>query len=308
MPKFMRKMVILAKIEKVRGTDSVPTGAANAMLVSEVTLTPIEGDVVQRDVIRPYFGTAGSLLVTEFSKIAFSIEMAGVSGTVTTPAYAELLRACAASALLNTATTTFKPVTDGIESLTIYGNIDGTLYKMTGALGTVQATVDAKGIPKWQFEFTGLFSPATDVALPAATYSSFSIPLGVNKTNTTLKLNNIDLAASAFAFDMGNNVVKRDLMTVDAVEITGRAPTGSVTFEHNPVAKHDWIGLARAGTAVPLILRHGQGTKNGVEIKAPNAQLGKPTFSDSDGVQMITIPLELLPGAVGNDEWEIAIR
>ena len=57
--KIMRKMALLALVETVVGTAVVPL-AANAMLVSDVTLTPIEGDVVERNNIRPFFGSSGS--------------------------------------------------------------------------------------------------------------------------------------------------------------------------------------------------------------------------------------------------------
>lgn len=309
MAKLMRKMAILAKAEAVRGTDAVPTGAANAILVSDVTLTPIDGDVIQRDNIRPYFGSGGSTMVTQFSKIAFSVEMAGVGAAGDLPGYAPLFRGCAVGVTVQAGVdVTFAPVTDNIESLTIYGNIDGTVYKMVDAHGTVKATVDAKGIPKWQFEFTGLFQPAADAALPVADYSKFMDPLGVNKINTTLTLDGHNAAASAFAFDIGNTVVKRDLMTVDSVEITGRVSTGSVTFENTSVAVKDWVGLARSSTKVQLALRHGQGATNVVEFKSSRAQIGKPTYNDSDGIQMVTVPLEFVPSSAGNDEWSIVVR
>lgn len=309
MAKLMRKMAILAKAETVRGTDAVPTGAANAILVSEVTLTPIEGDVVQRDNVRPYFGSRGSVLVTQYSKIAFSVEIAGVAAAGDVPGYAALMRGCAIAVTTAAGvSTTFAPATDALESLTIYGNVDGTVYKMTDAHGNVKATINAKGIPKWQFEFTGLFVPAEDAPLPVADYTKFMDPLGVNKANTTLTLDGLGVAANAFAFDAGNTVVKRDLMTVDAVDITARVSTGSVTFENTSVATKDWIGMARASQRVNLALRHGQGATNVVEFVSPRAQIGKPTFSDVDGVQMITVPLEFVPTGAGNDEWSIVVR
>lgn len=305
----MRKMAILAKIETTRGVDALPTGAANAILVSAVTLTPIEGDVVQRDNIKPYFGSAGSTLVTVYSKVAFSVEIAGVGVAGTLPGYSSLLRGCGISAtVLADTSVTYAPVSDNAESLTIYGNVDGVLHKMTDAHGTVKAAVDAKGIPKWQFEFTGAFVPAVDAVLPAAAYATFMDPLGVNKVNTTLLIDGYAAAASAFAFDAGNTVVKRDLMNVDSVEITNRVSTGSVTFENTSVAVKDWIGMARASAKVAVALKHGQGATNVVEINAARAQIGKPSYSDVDGIQMTTIPLEFVPSAAGNDEWSIVVR
>lgn len=305
--KLMRKMAILALVETVVGTAVVPL-AANAMLVSDVTLTPIEGDVVERNNIRPFFGSSGSTLVTEYQKMAFSVELAGVAAAGDPPGVTDLLRACAMSATNQAgAKTVFAPVTDGIESVTIYGNVDGTLYKMHGARGEVDFSTDAKAIPKWKFEFTGSFVPAVDAALPTVDYSAFVAPLGVNKANTTLSVDGLSVACSAFSFKCGNQVVKRDLMNVDTVEITDRKSTGSVTFENTTVAAKDWIGLARASAIVPIALKHGQGATNTVSFKSARAQIGKPTFSDSDGVQMVTIPLSFIPSDAGNDEWSIEI-
>lgn len=305
--KLLRKMAVLALVEAIVGTAVAPI-AANAMLVSDVTLTPIEGDVVERNNVKPFFGSSGSTLVTEYQKAVFSVEMAGVGVLGTIPGYADLFRACAVSVTNEAGVeTVFAPVTDGIESVTIVGVVDNVVYKMAGARGTVKAAVDAKGIPKWQFEFTGSFIPAVDGAMPAVNYSAFQAPLGVNKANTTLVLDSIAVACSSFAWDIGNTVVKRDLMNVDSTEITNRLSVGSVTFQNNSVTAKDWISMARASAVVPLVLKHGQGATNTVTIKADRAQIGKPTYSDSDGVQMITIPLSFIPSNAGNDEWAIVV-
>lgn len=305
--KILRKMALLALVETTVGTAVVPL-PANAMLVSDVTLTPIEGDVVERNNIRPFFGSSGSTLVTEYQKMAFSVEFAGVDAAGDRPGVTDLLRACAMQATTEAGVkTVFAPVTDGVQSLTLYGNVDGTLYKMHGARGEVEFSADAKAIPKWKFEFTGSFVPAVDQALPAVDYSAFTAPLGVNKANTRLTIDGLSVACSAFSFKCGNQVVKRDLMNVDTVEITDRKSTGSVTFENTSVATKDWIALARASAIVPLVLVHGQAATHTVGFKSARAQVGKPTYSDSDGVQMITIPLSFIPSDAGNDEWSIEI-
>ena len=77
-PKFIKKMAVLVAIEATVGTIVVPV-AADAIEVSDVTLTPIEGDVVERNNIRPFFGSSGSTLVTEYQKVSFSVEFAGVA-------------------------------------------------------------------------------------------------------------------------------------------------------------------------------------------------------------------------------------
>ena len=311
-PKFIKKMAVLVAIEATVGTIVVPV-AADAIEVSDVTLTPIEGDEVDQGVIRPYFGASETTMVTLYRKIAFSVGFAGVGTVGDLPGWATLLRASAAS-VTNTpapdpdAGTVFAPVTDGMESVTIYAVVDKLLYKMAGARANAKAVVDAKQIPKWQFEFTGAFFPVEDVAsMPAVNYTKFLRPLGVNKLNTTLSLDGYNAACSSFQFDFGNQVVKQDLMNVDTTEITGRASTGSVTFRNTTVATKNWIDMARESAKVPLLLKHGQAATNSVSIAAPLAQIGKPTFGEQDGIQMITVPLRFIPSDAGNDEWSITV-
>ncbi|MBX9831978.1 MAG: hypothetical protein K2X78_02915 [Burkholderiaceae bacterium] len=311
-PKFMRKMAILAVIEVTSGTLVVPT-AVDAMEVSDVTLTPIDGEEADEEILRPYFGASETTLVTLYRKVSFSVGLAGVATVGTLPGYTTLMRACSASAT-NTpspsvsAGTVFAPITDGAESVTIYAVIDKQLYKMGGVRGNCKATVDAKKIPKWQFDFTGAFFPVEDLAsMPAVNYSKFQRPLGVNKLNTTLALDGFSAAASSFAFDFGNEVEKQDLMNWDATEITGRVSTGSVTFRNTSVATKNWIEMARTSAKVPLLLKHGQAATNTVSIAAPRAQIGKPSFGAEGGVQMITIPLRFIPSDMGNDEWSITV-
>ncbi|WP_313569937.1 hypothetical protein [Comamonas terrigena] len=315
-PLFIKKLALLVAIEAVVGSIVVPV-AADAIRVSDVTLTPIEGEEVEEGVIRPFFGASESTLVTLYRKVSFSVGFAGVATAGDLPGWATLLRACASSVTntpadpgdpLVVAKTVFMPITDDTESVTIHAVIDRQLYKMSGARGNVKAQVDAKGMPKWQFEFTGGFHPVESVAqMPAVSYAKFLTPLGVNKLNTTLALDGFDAACSSFAFDFGNQVVKQDLMNVDTTEITGRSTTGSVTFRNTDVATKNWIEAARSSAKVPLLLRHGQAATNTISIAAPLAQLGKPSFSDQDGIQMITIPLRFIPSDAGNDEWSITV-
>ena len=120
-------------------------------------------------------------------------------------------------------------------------------------------------------------------------------------------LDGFNAAASSFQFDFGNQVVKQDLMGVDTTEITGRVSTGTVTFRNTSVATKNWIEMARTSAKVPLLLKHGQAAINTISIAAPLAQIGKPTFGEQDGIQMITVPLRFIPSDAGNDEWSITV-
>lgn len=302
----LRKMAILAAIEVTKGTFVLPL-AADAIEVSNVTITPIEGDEVDYDIVRAHFGSTESVLVTQYRKMAFRVGFAGVGAAGDIPGYSKLLRGCAMSAT-NTALTdtVFAPVDDAIESLSLYAVIDRNVYKMPGAAGTCKIEGSGKGLPWMNFEFTGAFVPVETVgAMPATTTTEFMLPLGVNKANTRVKLDGAYWACNAFTVDLGNVVVKQDLTEVDQTEITDRKAVGSITIRDTLASTKNWISMVNQ--TVPFELVHGQAATNKVKVEAPLAQIGKPTFAEADGMQMVTLPLRFIPSDAGNDELVITV-
>lgn len=308
MPLFMTKMAILVKVETVRGT-AATLAAADAMLVRDVSLTPLEGDEQELGYIKPYYGAGGTVMTTAYRKISFKVPFSGVATAGGMPGWAVLMRACGVSVTVAAGVkTTFAPVTDGIESVTIDGVIDKQRYRMLGAQMNAKVQVDAKGLPWWEVEATGSFEPVTDTGtMPAVNYTAWLDPLGVNKGNTTLTLHGVSVAASSFSFDIGAQVVKRDLIGVDETRITGRKSVGSVTFENTAVGVKDWVGLAKAGAVGALELKQGQTATNTVKLTSARAKLGKPSFSENDGIQMIQVPITFVPSDAGNDEWTLEV-
>jgi hypothetical protein len=307
MPKLMRKIAILVKTEVTYGVDPVPTGAANAFVVHDVDITPLEGEEVERNNIQPYFGQNGVIQATNFSKIKFKVEFSGSGVAGTAPKFAPLLRACATSTTVVAVTScTFAPVTDVIESVSIYANVDGVNHVMRGCRGEAKISMAAKGKPTIEFEMTGLWQVLTDTALPTATYTGWVKPVAMNKANVTASLHGTTIACAGFDLMLGNQVVKRDLTEVDTVEITDRKSTGSIVFEATTVAAKAWVSLAQQRALGNLSIVYGTTAGNIMTVGATaTVELGKPTYSNSDGVQMINMPLRFVPSTVGNDEWSI---
>jgi len=65
-----RKRLIQVKKEATYGTDSTPAGT-DALLVRNLEITPIEADVVSRDLIRNYLGASPQLLANTRVSITF---------------------------------------------------------------------------------------------------------------------------------------------------------------------------------------------------------------------------------------------
>jgi hypothetical protein len=307
--KKFRKLAILAKLEVVYGTDPVPTGAANAMVVSDAEITPLDGEEVERNNVQPYFGNSGAIQATQFARLRFNVEFAGSGAAGTAPKWDPLVRACAVSVTPAAGVSvTYAPISENLESVTIYANVDGINHIMPGVRGECKPSFDAKGKPVLQFEFMGLWRALADTALPVAVYTGWVKPVAMNKVNTTMTLHGIAVACSHFDLAFGNQVVKRDLTATDTVEIVDRKSTGSIVFENTPIATKDWIGTAKAKTLGNLAFVHGIAAGNIITVNGVGTvELGKPTYSNQDGIQMVNSPLRFVPTSAGNDEWSIVL-
>jgi hypothetical protein len=92
----VRKLLILAKIEATYGTDVLPAGA-DAILVTNASLKPLEAEVIDRDFVRSYLGASGKIMAGDYAKLEFSVELAGAGAAGTAPKWGRLARACAMS-------------------------------------------------------------------------------------------------------------------------------------------------------------------------------------------------------------------
>ena len=93
-PIFWRDKLILAKIESTEGVDPVPAGA-DALLVKNVSYTPMEGNDLSRELELPYFGDQGTIPVELRATISFEVELAPSGAEGSPPQWGKLLRACA---------------------------------------------------------------------------------------------------------------------------------------------------------------------------------------------------------------------
>lgn len=303
-----RKASVLAKIEDTYGVDPTPTGAANAILVSDVDISPMEMKTVDRANIRPFLGHNTQLPTGLFSKIDFTCEAAGSGAAGTAPAWGPLLRMCGfAETITAGVKVEYSPVSSAFESGTQYFNLDGVLHKLTGARGNFSFDFTRDGRPAFKFSFTGLFNAVADDASPSVTLSAWQTPLAVNRTNTpTLTLHGYAGRVHSLTGDMANNIVFRELVGGAAeVLLTDRKPAGQILMEAVTVATKNWWTTIKDITTGPLQLIHGTTAGNKVQIDAPNVQLITPKYSDQDGIAMLQAGLVYAPGATGNDEIKI---
>jgi hypothetical protein len=375
-----RKRLILAKTEATYGTDSSPAGT-DAILVKELEITPIEADVVSRDLIRPYLGNSDQLLANTRVSITFQVELAGSGTAATAPRFSSLLKACGmaetttAAAITGTAqagsagsitlaagasatddiyngmiititggtgsggvgvitdyvgstkvatvqksTATFtpgasstysiaanvgyKPVSASFDSASIYFNNDGVLHVITGARGTFVLNAEVGEIPTIEFTMLGIYNAPTDTAAPATTYTNQATPLIFKAGNTTaFSILGYSGCLMSLEFDMANETVYRELVGCDkSVIITNRAVEGTCMIEAPTIAQKDFFTIANEDTTGILTMLHGTTAGNRVTLLAPKVDIGNPSYEDSDGIQMLSLPFAAIPTSAGNDE------
>ena len=304
---FWKKKVILAKIETTYGTDPTPTGTANAILCMNVNLEPMAGEEVSRNLERPYFGAQEMLPVGLHSVLTFDVEIVG-SGTLgTAPAWGPLHRGCACAETITAATSVeYTPISEDMESLTLYMNIDGTLHKLTGAEGTWVAKFNSQGIPMFSYSFTGLFAQPTNTAAPTPNYDAFKVPQVAAKANTpTFTIGAWTPRLRSFEFDRGAKVEKRFLMNDERILIVDAMESLKTQVEAVGLATYNPY-TAPLGAPAAIQLIHGTTAATRVQFDFPLAKQRRPSLSPQQDVVEWPLAFDPLPDE-GDDQWKITL-
>ena len=303
-----RKRLILVKTESTYGTDSVPIGT-DALLVRNLDITPLSGEIVSRDLIRPYLGNFDQLIAQTSVAINFEVELAGSGTAGTAPKYDAILKACGLAATIVASTSvTYAPVSASFSSTTIYFNLDGVLHRLTGCRGSMNMSCAVGAIPTLAFNLTGVYNSPTDTAAPAATYSAQATPLVFREGNTSaFSFFSYSGILQSVDFNLANDLVYRELVggTKETL-ITDRKPAGTVMIEAPTIATKDFFTTALGTSTGNLTFLHGTTAGNRVTFLASQVDVLNPTYQDQDSIMMLSVPYVAIPTTAGNNEFSLA--
>jgi hypothetical protein len=309
MPLLSRKRLILAKTETTYGTDPTPTGTANAILVRNLEITPLQADTVTRDLIRPYLGNSDQLLAQTRVEVTFEVELAGSGAAGTAPAYGSVLKACGlAETVVATTSVTYAPVSASFSSVTLYFFNDGIRHKVTGCRGTFELSAEVGQIPTISFTMTGIYNDPTDTATPTPTYANQAAPLIFKNGNTSnFSIFSYSGCLQSLSFQMANEVIYRELVgcTKESL-IVNRAPAGDVVIEAPTITAKDFFAIATGSSTGSISFQHGATAGNIVTFTTAQSDIANPSYSDQDGIQMLNLPYVAVPTSAGNDELSLA--
>jgi hypothetical protein len=304
-----RKRLILAKAEATYGTDPTPTGSANAILVRNLEITPLQSDIVQRELIRPYLGNYEQLLAQTRVQVTFEVELAGSGAAGTAPAYGPVLKACGLSeTVVATTSVTYAPVSTSFSSVTIYFYQDGIRHIVTGARGTFTLNGQVGAIPTIAFTMTGIYNAPTDTALATPTYANQATPLIFKNGNTTsFSAFSYSGALQSIDLNIGNDIVYRELIGgTKEVLITDRKPAGTMSIEAVLLATKNYFTVSTGSTTGSVSFQHGTTAGNIATLTMAQADLADASYAELNGIAMMNLPYVATPTAAGNDELSLA--
>ena len=201
----------------------------------------------------------------------------------------------------------YAPVSSSFESCTIKFNNSGVQHLCTGCRGSFSISLSTDAIPTITFNMTGTYNSPTDTAL-SGTYTNQTTPVLFKQGNTTASavLDYTSAAIQSLSVDMNNDITSRELVGAEkSVILTNRAPAGEIVIEAPTIAQKDYFTIANNNTTGVVSCLHGTAAGNRIGLVMPICDIGNPTYSDSDGIQMLNLPFVPTPGSTGNDELQL---
>jgi hypothetical protein len=316
MGRLIRKTAVLAKIETTYGVDALPSGAANALVVSNLSMNPLNAQNVARDVIRPYLGNSEQLVGTSYLEGGFDVELVGSGDVGVAPAWGACMRAIGFAEVVTVdVRVDYVPVSSSFESLTIYWFDDGVLHKLLGARGTASLKLSVGEKPVISFKFVGIDGGIAALNAPATTLTAWRVPQIVVDSNSgvlTLGATHISTTApeltagvtypsEGLTIDLGIQTPFQALLGGESVPITDRKVTGAVKVELTAAQEVAWMADVKAAALTSVGLQHGTVEGDRVLVFMPSVQRTDPTLEDKNGNRMNGYKLNINPNA-GNDE------
>lgn len=308
----------LVKKEVTYGTDPTPA-AANAVLVTDVSLQPMEGEDVSRNLDLPYMGAQQMFATGLRAVLTASFELVGSGTTGVVPGWSMLARSLGLAEIVtpdsvvgtHDGTVQYVPISSNHESAAIYVQIGPTRYVILGAVGTGELSFNAQGIPVLRGTWTGLWTLPSDQAAPVGIdLSNFVDPQVATKANTPVfTIDGVAFVMRNFGMNLGNDVQGRFLVGDERVMIVDRAETITATVQAVPMATFNPYAKASQSPKpkMPVVLQHGTVVGRRVKLEAPNCTLNRPSGIDNQQ-GIVEWPLTLVPQpTLGNDQWTITL-
>lgn len=318
MSRQTKDSVLLLKVETTKGVDAAPTGATDAMLVSNIDITPLEATNVDRELIRSYYGASEQLVGTANVRISFRMEFSRANVAGTTMRWDNALRCCMFARVAGSSPTRseYNPVSNAGDTATIYYYDDGVLHKLLGAMGNAEFSFGIGERPTIQYTFWGIDGGLATAANVVPVYAPvFRTPQVVTDQNSGGVFVGSTYAAGAItggteypglgiqSLNLGNSVQYMPELGGDEIDVNDRSVTGSVAFNLTPAQEITFMNRVRNNQLLSMSWLHHSDGSGGflLGVFMPAVQFINPSKIDRNGRRYIGFDFRAVP-VNGNDE------
>ncbi len=309
MPIVLREQeqLIALKVEATYGTDATPTGA-EAIMVQDITVNVLEGDVAERANFTGFMGNQGSVRLNTYCSVSFAIELSG-SGTADLPPYfAAIYNISGHKAAVNAGVSVDYTLSDDAQDAgTIYYMVGEHKHALVGVRGSLSLEMGTKQLPRLRFNGFGLYAPPEKVVggLTGVNFATVLKPLPWTVREVeTLTLHGITLNAATFSFEQGMSPEFLALTAEEEVILPARNSSFTLKIREDELATANWFEISRANTVGAFTMQHGKAGDHDGRIftfNAPNVDVSGVSRSFEQGIAMLELSCGIIPTAKGND-------
>jgi hypothetical protein len=318
MSRYLKNTLLVSALQSAIGTPATPVGATDAVLTTDVSITPLDAQNIDRNLMRGFFGGSEQLVGPGSVKVSNSVELAGAGTAGTAPPWGKHLQACAVGEgiLATPARVEYTPVSTGLKAMSHSYYDDGVLHKLVDAMGDFTLSAKVGERPLLKFDWVGL-DGGVSAASDTGTFTSWKKPVAMTKANVVDITLGASYAAGALTggtaysstgleMKAGNQVNFTALLSSETVDITDRESTGSVELDLTAAQEVALMAVVKANTTQSLAMTIGTTAGNKIIFFAPAVQLINPKKVEKNGKRLIGFDLRFVP-VNGNDEWRIVV-
>ncbi len=326
MPFLTLRSAVLAKIESVEGTNSVPAAANDAIVTVGNTTVGLNPDELDRGISNPSLSKWGFVVGMKDETVTFSTELKGPGRSISAASPLRedpLFRACGMYPTYATSSCVYKFATSLASAsqsatCTIYAWQDGILHILKGCRGSFDLDLSDGQFGKINWEFKGIYDTIPsganagdieDNAIPFATIAYDALTeVPAPFMDVEFSLHGYSAVAQQLTLKVDNNVQRREgFIASNGIVgqiITERTITGTINPEAVPRTTHDYFYNHQTAAQSPLYLLFGKSPSawTTIQVDAPKTQYRAPKYGDRNGVKTFDIDFVCARSASGGDD------
>lgn len=302
-----RKKTLLAKIEATYGTDSAPTGPLNAIQTSDLTISPLESEVLNLTLDKENLGADPGTLVGKHVRLTFRVPVAGSGTAGTAPAYGPLIIACGYAETVDAGTDVQYTPVDEAASITLHMKHDKVLHTITGARGTWRMVANQREYAWMEFEFIGLYNaPTSHTTSLGPVLTAFQKPVPFRAANVDFELFGQALCLRSLTVNGGQSNAFFECSEAESIQLEDRQGSFDASFLEPEIPTYNIWAQIDADNVGALEYTHGTVAGNIVEFVGHHAQITSVSREDDQGNMALSVSGPL--ARVGTTETTLTVR